>query len=330
MASVLTANRRLIDARPEAFGKLVDSSGLLGSPSLLRHRLDVDGYLYISRLIDPELLGAIRRLSIHELRQKGLLDDSSDDTKVRARPGTDFYGVLQELGSHEKIRQISRSATLVNLFSQLFAEPAKGLDFIWPRAAGPGRGEAPHCDWVYLSRGTRRLLTIWMPLIDVPLQRGPIMVLENSHRANRMTERYLSLDADKLGFFGGLRMKHGRLVVGGRYSLRPDRVQQEFGTRWLTENFKVGDALIFGPSLLHATLDNQTDGFRLSIDTRFQPASELMDPRFVGTRPEVHSRQDKSIFHYYTQLKRTLTGRDVASPNGIAMAYSRMKSLLGW
>ena len=87
--------------------------------------------------------------------------------------------------------------------------------------------------------------------------------------------------------------------------------------------------LIFGPKLLHATLDNQTDEFRLSVDTRFQPASELMDPRFVGTRPEVHSRQDKSIFDYYTRFKRVLTGRDIASPNGIAAAYSRVKSLLG-
>ena len=229
-SSVLTANRRLIDDRAEALGRLADSSAQVGCPAELRRRLDEDGYLYLSRFIEPEFLGAIRQLVIDELRQKELLDDSSDETTVRARPGVDFYGVLQELGSHEKIRHISRLDGLVTLFSQLFTEPARGLDFIWPRAAGPGRGEAPHCDWVYLSRGTPRVLTVWIPLTDVPLHRGPIMVLEGSHRANPLTERYLDLDADRLGFFGGLRMKHGQLVVGGRYSLRPDKVREEFGT----------------------------------------------------------------------------------------------------
>jgi hypothetical protein len=314
LSSILTANRRLIDGRPEAFGRLADSCDELGHPAALRRRLNEEGYLYLSRFIEPEFLGGIRKLIIDELHRKGLLDESSDETSPRARRGVDFYGVLQELGSHEEIRQIARLDSLVTLFSQLFTEPARGMDFVWPRAAGPGRGEVPHCDWVYVSRGTRRLLTVWIPLIDVPLARGPIMILEDSHRANAHTERYLNLDADRLGFLGGARIKHGQLLFGGRYSRRPDKVQEEFGTRWLTENFKVGDVLIFGPELLHATLDNQSNAFRLSIDTRFQPASEPMDPRFVGARPEVHFRQEKSIFDHYTQLKRRLTGRDTARP----------------
>lgn len=330
MTFILTSNRRLIDDRPEAFGRLANSSDQLGCPEALRRRLHEDGYLYICGFIEPEILDGIRQLVVDELRQKELLHELGDETAVPARPGVDFYGVLRELGSHERIRQISRLDSLVTLFSQLFTEPARGLDFVWPRAAGPGRGEVPHCDLVYVSRGTPRLLTVWIPLTDVPLNRGPIMVMEDSHRPNTHTERYLNLDADSLGFFGGLRMKHGQLVVGGRYSRRPDKVQEEFGTRWLSENFKVGDVLIFGPKLLHGTLDNQTNEFRLSIDTRFQPASEPMDPRFVGARPEVHTRQDKSIFDYYTQSKRWLTGRDTARPGATAVTYSRLKSLLSW
>lgn len=287
-----------------------------------------DGYLFISQLIDPGILAGIRDLVVSELRGKELLEEAGDGSRIRARPGLDFYGVLKQLGSEDQVRQISRLDSLVGLFSNLFGEPARGLDFIWPRAAGPGRGEVPHCDWVYLSRGTRRLLTIWIPLTDVPLNRGPLMILEGSHRANSHTQSYLRLDADRLGLLGGLRLKHGHIVVGGRYSRRPDRVQQEFGTRWLSRDFRLGDALIFGPQIVHGTLDNQTDEFRLSVDTRFQPASEPMDPRFVGARPEVHSRQEKSIFDYYTQSKRWLTGRDTAVPSGVSLAYSRLRSLL--
>ena len=330
LSSTLIAYQRLIDQRPQAFGRLHDSSDQVECAESLRARLNEDGYLYLSCCIDPHILAEIRELVVRELRQKKLLCDLSNKTSLRALPGADFYGVLQELGSHEKLQQISRLDTLVTLFSKLFDQPARGMDFVWPRAAGPGRGEAPHCDWVYICRGTRRLLTVWIPLTDIPMTRGPLMLLEHSHRTNALTKPYLRLDADKLGFLGGLRIKHGQFLTGGRYSRRPDKVQEEFGTRWLTEDFKVGDVLIFGPELLHATLDNQTDEFRLSIDTRFQPVSEPTDPRFVGIRPEVHSRQDKSMFDYYTLSKRWLTGRDTLKPGGVAAAYSRLRSLLPW
>lgn len=329
MARRLTANRRIVDDRSDAFGWLRDSSQEAVDSVDLRRRLENDGYLYLRNLVEKEILAQIRELAIDELRRNGLLDpQSSTDGEVRARRGVDFYGVLEALNGHEAIRQVARLPSLLTLFSNLFGEPARGLDFVWPRAAGPGRGEMPHCDWVYMSRGTPRLLTVWIPLAEVPVEHGSLMLLENSHRANPFTKKYLGLDADRLGFFRGVRFKHGHFINGGRYSVRPDKVRAEFGTRWLTENFKVGDAVIFGPKMLHATLDNQTKSFRLSLDTRFQPASEPVDPRFVGATPEAHSKQDKSIFDYYTRLKRLLTGRDTAAPTGIALTYARIKQFL--
>ena len=101
--------------------------------------------------------------------------------------------------------------------------------------------------------------------MDVPLTHGPLMVLEDSHRDNPHTRRYLRMDADKLGYFDAVRFKHGRLVHGGRYSCRPDRVRDDFGTRWLSTDYRLGDVLIFDPRNLHTTLDNHSKGFRLSI-----------------------------------------------------------------
>jgi ectoine hydroxylase-related dioxygenase (phytanoyl-CoA dioxygenase family) len=205
-----------------------------------------------------------------------------------------------------ELRDLSHVRSLQKIFSSIYEEPAISLDYVWPRAVGPGRSEPTHCDWVYMCRGSRRLLTIWIPLIDVPLERGPLMILENSHHPNSLTRSYLKIDADRLGVLEGVRFRHGRLMKGASYSKRPDRVRAEFGTRWLTEDFGLGDVVIFDPRTLHTTLDNQTEGLRLSVDMRFQPATETMDPRFVGTRPLAHSQRQKSIFYYLSRIRRAL------------------------
>jgi ectoine hydroxylase-related dioxygenase (phytanoyl-CoA dioxygenase family) len=157
-----------------------------------------------------------------------------------------------------------------------------------------------------MCRGTTNVLTAWMPLMDVPLTLGPLMILEGSHRDNVFTRSYLRMDADRLGLFEGVRIKHGRPVRGGRYSRRPDRTREELGTRWLSADYETGDVVIFSTRGLHATLDNRTGGFRASLDVRFQPASEPMDPRFRGPKPLAHADRDRSVFDVYPHLKRGL------------------------
>jgi len=41
--------------------------------------------------------------------------------------------------------------------------------------------------------------------------------------------------------------------------------------------------------MIHASLDNQTDRFRISSDSRYQLASEPIDERWVGKSPSGHS-----------------------------------------
>jgi hypothetical protein len=300
----LTANGFIIDQRPEAFGELHDSTADAGDPASLQRRLAEDGYLFLRGVVNKDLLASIRALIVGELRRRAYLSSSPDPgEELRALPDVNVYGVLPQLNGHESVRQITELRSLMRITSDLFAEQAKALNLVRVRAAGPGRGELPHCDWVYMSRGTDRLLTTWMPVADVPIERGPLMILERSHRENPFTQKYLTLDADRLGVLDGLRLKHRRLVHGGRYSRRPDRVRSEFGTRWLTADFRPGDVVLFGPRCLHATLDNQTADFRVSIDARFQPAADAIDPRFDGQTPIGHSERDKSLFFYLKQLK---------------------------
>ena len=44
----------------------------------------------------------------------------------------------------------------------------------------------------------------------------------------------------------------------------------------------MGDLLTFGMKTVHASLDNAENSYRLSTDTRYQLATEPIDPRWVG------------------------------------------------
>jgi ectoine hydroxylase-related dioxygenase (phytanoyl-CoA dioxygenase family) len=76
----------------------------------------------------------------------------------------------------------------------------------------------------------------------------------------------------------------------GSLSKNPVAIQQRFASRWLTSpEFQMGDALIFGMAMVHGSLDNQTGLIRLSVDNRYQLASEPIDPRWVGETVVGHS-----------------------------------------
>jgi hypothetical protein len=44
---------------------------------------------------------------------------------------------------------------------------------------------------------------------------------------------------------------------------------------------------------VHASMDNQTNRFRLSSDSRYQLASEAIDERWIGEKPVGHGLAGK-------------------------------------
>jgi hypothetical protein len=81
-------------------------------------------------------------------------------------------------------------------------------------------------------------------------------------------------------------------------------VREQFGTRWLSTDYRMGDVVIFSTRGLHATLDNRSRGFRLSIDVRFQPEAEVTDPRFAGANPVAHRERERCVFDHVEELKQ--------------------------
>jgi hypothetical protein len=297
--TTLTSCGRVIDQAPTKFGRLRESTEHATDGTVLRERLRDDGYVLLRDVLDKDVLLHVQRVVADELDRLDAIDSHGDRSVdlFPAKPGLSLYKVAHNVSQKERYA-LTHQPALLATFRAVFDEPAMPLDVSWPRIAGPGRCEPPHSDWIYMSRGTSRLWTAWIPLMDVPLSHGPLMVLEDSHRDNPHTRRYLQMDADKLGYFDAARVRHGTLVHGGRFSHRPDRVQADFGTRWLSTDYRLGDVMIFDPRNVHATLDNRSKGFRISIDARFQPADDPADPRFVGPNPVAPGASGATIFQH--------------------------------
>lgn len=126
-----------------------------------------------------------------------------------------------------------------------------------------------------MGRGTKRVLTCWTPLGDVPLEMGPLMLLVGSHRFEAIRRTYAEMDVD-------------RDHVTGSFSYDPIELVDRYGGRWGTSSFEMGDVLIFGMYTMHGSLDNTTNRFRLSTDTRYQRADEPVDERWIGENPIAH------------------------------------------
>lgn len=157
---------------------------------------------------------------------------------------------------------------MLDFFAGLLGGPVAPFDFQWVRIAAPGAESAIHSDIVFMGRGTHNLYTCWTTLGDISTEMGPIVLCLGSHNASAL-ERYWQADVD-------------RDLVQGWISKDPIEVAERFGGRWATTDFRAGDALIFSVRILHASLANTSDRFRLSADTRYQLASDPFDERWVG------------------------------------------------
>jgi ectoine hydroxylase-related dioxygenase (phytanoyl-CoA dioxygenase family) len=107
---------------------------------------------------------------------------------------------------------------------------------------------------------------------------GTLAILENSHRSaalEKLRKTYGKMDVD-------------RDNVQGWFSSDPIEVVDTFGGRWLTTEFEPGDAIFFGMFTMHASLNNTTNRYRISCDTRYQRADEPADERWVGKNPKGH------------------------------------------
>lgn len=287
-----------LDLRPESFGELPCSAALLGDATALQNQMREHGYLFIRGFFDRDDVLAARRTVIQRMVAQNWLDPATDPMDGIVRPGVELQ-FQPELGANNReLERVLYQGRIMEFYRTLFGEEVRHFDFTWFRVIGPGMGTYPHCDVVYMGRGTRdRLYTAWVPIGDVPIDLGGLMILEGSHRQKDRLNPYLKRDVDTYCTNG----PHAAEIEAGTKSWEwngslsnnPVSLREKLGGRWLTTNFRAGDLLTFPMQMVHASLDNPTNRVRLSSDSRYQPTSEPADERWVGENPIGHSLAGK-------------------------------------
>ncbi|MGI9429055.1 MAG: phytanoyl-CoA dioxygenase family protein [Bythopirellula sp.] len=270
----------------EANGKyltlqLRDSTDLCGDVGALCERISEEGYLFLPGFHERGVVLEARREILARLVARGAIDAKGDLMDGVVHPE------YQELATSsvrnnadlkgEALKDLVYGERIMQFFAQLFQSPATSFQFQWLRAAGPGAGSPIHCDAPYMSRGSSRLLTCWTPLGDISAEMGPLVICEGSHRWQQVVDSYGQSDVD-------------RDLSTGVFSNDPAELVDVFGGRWVTTNFQSGDVVIMTMQIIHASLTNSSDRFRISCDTRYQPAADEFDERWAGTDPRGHDQ----------------------------------------
>jgi hypothetical protein len=273
----LTFGKREMKYPGPYLGDLKDSTDLINDTESLRARLTEDGYLLLRGLLERDLVLEARRQMLTVMDSYGELEPGRPlmDGVVSLQPRGSFRGGSNELTECPAFQQVVGGERIMSFFSRLRGGPAVTYDYKWLRVVPPGQNTGAHYDIVYMGRGTKNVLTCWIPLGDVSLEMGPLAILEGSHHFERVKETYGQMDVD-------------RDNVAGWFTTDPLEMIERYGGRWLTSTFQAGDALIFGMFTMHGSLNNMSDRFRLSSDTRYQLADEPIDERWVGRKPLGH------------------------------------------
>lgn len=287
----LTANHVPLDMSPKAFGELRASNDCLADVCRLRQRMAEDGYLFFRNLLDHQWVLEARRQVVESLAKENLLDENYPSVEaVAARHAR--TGFTPENRRFPAVRKLTHTGRMIEFYREFLGGEVRPYDYIWMCLMSPGSVTGAHYDIVYSGRGTTDLYTSWIPLGDIPLSHGPLMVLEKSHLLENLKATYGRMDIDKNRNSKKIRFRHWRVFRGGSYSRNPKAVQRQFGLRWLTAEFRVGDVLIFTAYTMHGSLDNVSDRIRISVDTRYQLRSEPVDERWIGEHPIAHSQAE--------------------------------------
>jgi ectoine hydroxylase-related dioxygenase (phytanoyl-CoA dioxygenase family) len=265
---------------PALVGELADSAGLVDDPQALRARLADDGYLFLKGVLPRSSVLAARREVFARLVQVGEIAEPAD--AGIATGGSRRAELMPDLGRFWKsvsegvaLRSASHGEAMNRIMSLVLGEAARAQDYLFLRAGAPGRATGLHFDYPFFTRAHDRVLTVWLPLGDVPVSDGPLVVVEGSNRFRDLIEPMIGFDISRDG--------------ARKADLGSDAIAfaQQRGTRLLTRNFEAGDVALFGMYTAHGSLDNHStlNRVRLSCDLRWQPASLPLDERYFGSDP---------------------------------------------
>lgn len=248
--------------------------------TLLRERLQDDGYLFLRGVHDVNNVLAARKEVFGRLAEVGEIAEPVADgiftgTSRRKEIAGDLGAFWQSVSEGPALRTVSHGEQAKGILTTILGEPARPHDYIFLRPGVPGRSTRLHYDLPFFARGSQRIVTVWTALGRIPVTDGPLVVVEGSHRFDDLIEPIREIDYES--------------NASPTVQIMSDPVEfvRLRNSRFLTAEFEPGDLIVFTMTTLHGTLDNHspTGRTRLSCDVRWQPAADALDPRYAGPNP---------------------------------------------
>jgi len=239
------------------------SIGPRADAETIRATAEVDGYVHVRGALSREIVVAMRAALVRLCIAQSWARTGDNGSDIAAVEGVRtplwhekrFIALQREALACAELTALREDPGLHRTLEAIAGEPVRGergdvLRVVLP--ASVERTTRPHQDAAYLGTAGR-IWVAWIPLGDCPKALGPLAIWPGSHR------RGLLAHAKGPDFTLGCQ------VPGDLPCAASDLV--------------IGDVLVFSSMTLHAALPNLTrDGVRLSVDLRFQPASEAWPP----------------------------------------------------
>lgn len=270
---------------------LVDSADLLGNGAALAARLDEDGYLFIRGLLPRADVLRVRARFLEVIAAAGWLragstveDALADPAEACVDPQPAFVDVLRRFYRCPDGHALKLHPNVLGLFERLFGEPVLAHPLLIPRCIFPQRPDfttPSHQDYPHIQ-GTTETLSLWLPLGDCPPEMGGIAIARGSHQ-------------------DGVRAFTVSSGAGGM------EVEDPLEGSWVAGPMAAGDVLIFHSLTVHKGRPNASDRLRMSLDNRFQRASEPICERCLvpyagcGSWDEIYAGWDRPELMYYWQ-----------------------------
>lgn len=322
--------------------RMVDSSARASNGARLRETLRRDGYALLRGFLDARDVESARAVALEALMasKPDLFLDAKE--KGLLRPDARALGLLarQDVAARAEVRRVTECDALFDVAARvLFSDDGDaGLSkertkrtkrtkrtssppsprlamttaYKWLRAVAGGEFTGVHTDRVFLGGGSGRLVTAWIPLGDVRVADGALMVAAGSHAdatfagvrrtygasaagADGANSGWLTDDAaEVLDVARRLNRDSAIPAVGEEARDAANRNEENVSETidWRTCDFQSGDVVLLALDVVHMSLTNVSGEeakngaarARVSVDTRWQPEGDDPDPRVRAWR----------------------------------------------
>ena len=276
------SSRAMVKGRPvpsEFLAEMRDLSSLLARPAALRERMAEDGYLFLRGVLDPEAVRAARAEVLARIEAVGEVVPGTDgiftglSRRVAAEP--DLGAFWQSVSEGPRVRAVSHSVVTGGIAAALAGEEVRPQDYLFLRVGVQGRATELHFDYPFFARMHDHVWTAWLPVGDVPMERGPLAIVEGSHRfadlieSSQRIRRRREQGSQSRAWRRCHRLHRGprhALADGGFHGRRYRHVRHVYAAR--------------------KSRPPRSDGpCASSCDLRWQAASMPIDERYFGPRP---------------------------------------------